>query len=319
MGRYARNSAILAKIEATEGVDAAPTGAANALLVSEQTINPLNAQNVDRALVRPFFGGSEQLVGVAYKEATFTTEVAGSGAAGTAPAWGALLIACGMAETVAAGLVSYQPDTPAAARSATIHYLDDGVRHALLGARGTVQFALQVGERPTMAWSFQGRDGGDVVAAAPALTLTAWKPPVVVKAGNTVDVKFGATYADGVVAGGTAIISRGLSLDLGNVVTFTPLLSAESVDITGRAVVGSIELDLTPTQEVQFLDDVKANVVRSIAFEHGPGAGHTVGFFLPAVQLINPKKVELNGRRLIGFDLRAVPVAGNDDIVIWCK
>ena len=43
MSRLIRNTAILAKIETAYGVDAAPTGAANALLVSNLSINPLNA------------------------------------------------------------------------------------------------------------------------------------------------------------------------------------------------------------------------------------------------------------------------------------
>ena len=65
MPRYARNALILAKVETTAGVDAVPTGAANALLVANLTINPLKANNVSRDLIRPFFGGSEQLVGTA--------------------------------------------------------------------------------------------------------------------------------------------------------------------------------------------------------------------------------------------------------------
>ena len=80
--RYHRNTAILAKIEATYGTDATPTEAANALLVSNVSINPLNAQNVSRDLIRPFLGGSEQLVGAANIELSFDVELAGAGAAG---------------------------------------------------------------------------------------------------------------------------------------------------------------------------------------------------------------------------------------------
>ena len=97
MPRYARNALILAKVETTAGVDAAPTGAANALLVANLTINPLKANNVSRDLVRPFFGGSEQLVGTATVEVSFDVELAASGTAGTAPAWGPLLLGCAFA------------------------------------------------------------------------------------------------------------------------------------------------------------------------------------------------------------------------------
>jgi peptide/nickel transport system substrate-binding protein len=55
------------------------------------------ANNVNRDLVRNYFGASEQLVGIAYIEAEFTVELQGSGTAATAPAWGALLRAAGHA------------------------------------------------------------------------------------------------------------------------------------------------------------------------------------------------------------------------------
>jgi hypothetical protein len=63
MTRFIRNTVILVKTEVTPGVDPTPTGLANAMMVSNLTINPLNAQNVARGLVRGFMGGDEHLVG----------------------------------------------------------------------------------------------------------------------------------------------------------------------------------------------------------------------------------------------------------------
>ena len=40
---------------------------------------------------------------------------------------------------------------------------------------------------------------------------------------------------------------------------------------------------------------------------------------MAGAQLINPKKADINGRRLIGYDLRSVPVVGNDDLTIYTK
>lgn len=318
MPRYIRNTAILAKIETTEGVDAVPTGAANALLVSDMTITPLNAQNVDRALVRPYFGASEQLVGTASVEVQFTVELAGSGTAATAPAWGALLRACGFAETVST-FVAYAPDTPANQKSLTIYWYDDGVLHKLLGAKGNVTLGMGVGERPTMQFTFTGKDGGVSAVANPATTLTAWKAPLVITDTNSGDVKLGGTYAAGAVTGGTSYTSRGLSINLGNQVQFTPLLGAEPVNITGREVTGSLQLDLSAAQEVTFFGSVKANTLQAISLEHGSVAGAIVGVHMAAAQLINPSKQDVNGRRLIGFDLRSVPSAGNDDLIIYSK
>lgn len=318
MPRYIRNTAILAKIEVTEGVDSVPTGAANALLVSDVTINPLNAQNVDRALIRPYFGGSEQLVGTAYVEASFTVELAGSGTAATAAPWGALVRACGFAEAVST-FVAYTPAAPSAQASATIYYYDDGVLHKLLGCKGTFTIAAGVGERPVLQFSFTGLDGGPAATANPATTLTAWRRPLVVTDANTGDLTLGGSYAAGAVTGGTTYVSRGLSLDLGNAVAFTPLVGGEYVDITNREVTGAVQLDLTAAQEVTFLGSVKANTLQSMSLQHGTTAGGIVGIHMGATQLINPSKQEVNGRRLIGFDVRAVPVNGNDDLILYTK
>lgn len=319
MGRYTRNSAILAKIETTEGTDAVPTGAANALLVSNQTINPLNAQNVDRDNIRPYFGASEQLVGTASISVEFTVELQSSGTAGTAPAWGELLRACGFVETGSVSYKQYAPDTPANQKSATIYFYDDGVLHKLLGAKGTFKLVMGVGERPALQFSFTGKDGGIAAAANPTTTLTAWKAPAVITDANCGDVKFGGTYTAGAITGGTAYTSQGLSLDAGNSVNFTPLLGGEYVDITGREVTGSLQLDLTAAQEVTFMGNVKANTTQSLSLEHGATTGYIVGIYMAAAQLINPSKQDVNGRRLIGYDLRSVPVAGNDDIIIYAK
>lgn len=319
MGRYARNSAILAKLEVTEGVDPVPTGADNAMLVSEITVNPLNAQNVDRDFIRNYFGASEQLVGTSYVELSFTVELAGAGSAGAAPNWGPLLQACGFALTDDTLFVSYQPAAPSLQKSVTIYYHDDGVLHKLLGAKGNLLPSALVGERPMLKFSFIGLDGGVSAVSNPSTTLTGFQKPLVVTNTNTGDLLFGCTYAAAALSGGTAHTSRGLTLDVGNTVAFTPLLGGEYVDVTNRAVTGKVQLDLAAAAEVSFMTDVKANLTQAIGLQHGTVAGNIVGFFMPAVQFINPTKEEVNGRRLIGADLRSVPSAGNDDLLIYCK
>lgn len=316
MPRYIRNSAILAKIESVYKTDPTPTGAANAILVSNLSPNPLNAQNVSRDLIRGYMGGSEQLVGNAFIEVSFDVEVAGAGAAGTAPAYGALLRACGMAEAITASTrVDYTP-VSSAFESVTIYYHDDGVLHKLLGARGTFSMDMGSGNRPVMKFKFLGVDGGISATSNPSLTLTAWKAPGVITDPNTADVTIGCTYSAGALSGGTAYSSQGLQLDLGNTVNHTPLLGDESIDISSRDASGSVALDLTAAQEVSFMASVKANTLQGIGLLHGTAAGYKVLVFAPGAQMINPKKNEVNGRRLIGYDLRLTPSAGNDELRI---
>ena len=316
MARYSRNTVILAKIETTPGTDSVPTGAANAILVSNQNINPLNAQNIDRAILFGYFGGSQQLVGNAYVEVSFDVEIAGSGVLGTAPAWGPLLRACAFAETVSASVsVNYTP-VSTSLESLSMYYYDDGALHKLLMARGDCSIKMDSGGKPVFSFKFMGIDGGLTAAANATPTLTAWQTPLAITDPNTGDVTFGGTYATNAVTGGTIYPSKGLNLSLGNKLQNTPLLGANSIDITDRAVIGSVELDLTAANEVTFMASVKANSTQSMSLLHGTTGGNKVLFFAPAVQLINPKKTDFNGRRLIGYDLRLVPSAGNDELRI---
>lgn len=315
MARYMRNTVILAKTEGTYGTDATPTEAANAVLCSEVMINPLNAQNVPRDLIRGYFGASEHLVGTAYVEVELTVELAGSGAAGTGVAYAPLLDACGMNETLTTSIrAEYNFETPVVG-ACTIYYFSDGLRHKLLGARGTASFVMTVGSRPHIKFRFLALDGGVAAATPSALTLTAWKRPDVITEANTGDVMFGSTYtpATPTLTGGTAYPSRGLEWDVGNNVVFTPLLGGETVDVTQREVTGKLMLDLTAAQEATFMTTVKANTTQSMGLMHGTAAGYKAMAFFPVVQLLNPRKEELNGRLLIGFDFRAVPSTGNDE------
>ena len=318
MPRYTRNTAILAKVETTPGTDAVPTGAADAVLVSDMSITPLDANNVNRDLVRGYFGGSEQLVATASVKVSFTVELAGSGTAATAPQWGDLLLACAMAESslTAPVRVEYNP-VSTNLKSLTIYYFDDGVLHKLLYAMGTCKLSAKVGERPTLQFDFVGLDGGISATTNPATTLTAWKTPPTMTKANVVDITLGGTYAAGAITGGTVYPSTGLTLDWANAVSYVPLLSSETIDITNREMTGVVELDLTAAQEVSFMATVKANTTQSLGLTIGTNAGNKVIIHAPAVQLINPSKQEINGRRLIGYDLRLVPGAsGNDELRI---
>jgi hypothetical protein len=92
--------------------------------------------------------------------------------------------------------------------------------------------------RPLLSFRFLGLDGGVTAASPSALTLTAFKVPLVVSEPNTGDLLFGATYtaATPTLTGGTGYPSQGIELDLGNDLAYMPLLGGESVDISQRSV-----------------------------------------------------------------------------------
>lgn len=320
MARYLRNTVIQAKLESTYGTEAVPS-ATDSLLVSEVSITPLQANNVNRDLIRGYFGGSPQLVGTASVEVSFSVELAGSGTATTAPAWGKLLQACGMAQTVQAASVDYTPVSVfGASSSLTIHYYLDGAKHVLLGARGNFSVNMDVGGRPLLRFRFVGLDGGLTSASNPSPTLTAWKTPVVVTTANTTAIAFGSalTYSSstGTVTGGTSRTGRGLNLDMGNNVVFQPLLGEDVVAITDRDASGSVSLDLSATVTSNFMDDIKANTLTAMGITHGTVAGNIIVIFAPGVQRINPTVEDVNGQVMQRYDLRLTPVSGNDELRI---
>jgi hypothetical protein len=317
MSRYLRNTVILAKNEATYGTDIVPTGA-EAMLTSKPQITPLSSQNVNRDVLRGFMGGSEQLVGSRHVECSFDVELVNGGAAGTAPAWGALLKASGFAETITAGVrVDYTPISSAFS-SASIYWYDDGLLHKIIGARGDVNFKKTSGMIPVMSFSFKGLYLTPAAAANATPTgITGFKTPQVVNEANTQDLTFGATHTLLIApafTGGTAYPSLGLEWSAGNKVDFIPLLGGESIEQTDRDASCKFQLDLTAAQEATFMGTVEGGGLTSVGLIHGTGAGHQSMVFLPFVQLINPSKAEQNGKRMIGFDGRVVPSAGNDEM-----
>ena len=318
MPRLKRKTVILLKTETTAGVDAVPTGAANALQVMDFDITPLDANNIDLNLLLPWFGNSPSLVGTASVKCSFSVPLAGSATAATAPAWGPLLIGCANAETT--GLttpnrVEYLPATDLI-KTSTIYYYDDGVLHKLLGCFGNMKLSAKSGEAPKLQFDFVGIDGGMTAVANAVATLTNWKLPVGITKANVTDVLLGCTYTAGALAGGTSYNSTGLTADWGNKVSFGPMLSVEQVILSDRAMVGTLQIELSAAQEVAMMASVKANTVQGLGFVLGTATGNKIMLHAPAVQMLNPKKDEVNGMRVISYDLKFNPVAGNDEFRI---
>ncbi|MBI5659880.1 MAG: hypothetical protein HZC43_10125 [Nitrosomonadales bacterium] len=317
MARLIRNTAILAKIESAYGTDAVPTGAANAILIANAQFED-NQDYVDRKLVRPYLGGSSQLIGARNLGISFEVELSGAGTAGTAPAWGPLLQACGFALDDQAAYVAYTP-LSASFPSLTIYYCLDGVIRKALGCRGTAELDMSQGAKPALKFKFTGLAGGVAEAALPSATLTAFTPPVAITDPGAGDILLGCTLAAGALSGGAAYPSRGLSVNIGAGVQHIPLLGGESVDITDRGVTGSVTLDLTAAQEVSFDAAIGGGQLTSLGFEFGTVAGNIIAVYAPSVQRLRPKDNDTNGRLLAEIALRMLPVSGNDELTLIVK
>lgn len=106
MSLLTRKRLLLAKIESVYGTDPTPTGSANAILVRNLNAQPFSGQNVSRDVIRNYLGNSDLIVAQKLSQIDFEVELAGAGAAGTAPAWAPLLKACAFAESLNTASIS---------------------------------------------------------------------------------------------------------------------------------------------------------------------------------------------------------------------
>lgn len=271
---------------------------------------------VDREIWFPHYGASEQLVAARVAEIKFTCELAGSGTAGTAPAWGKLMRGCGFAETVTAGRVEYNPVTDGI-ESLSFQYFRHGVRYISRGARGTAKLMLPAFGLPRIEFTFMGFEtNASESPISGSYDLSAWQRPQVLTDEFAGDIRLGGTFASGSVTGGTVLASRGLDLDVGNKVEHMELLGGERISITDRMVTGTMSTALTAAQEVAWRNEINAGANVSLGFNWGTTAGNRGTIWCPKVQRVDPQAEDYKGDLMIATELRIQPLLGNDDFIL---
>lgn len=301
--RFWRKMALLAKIESDYGVSSAPTGAVNALLGNDVTLTPLAGEEERRDLITPYFGHQGVMFVGNYVELQFGIEAAGSGAAGTAPAYGPLLRACGLAETLTAlTSAAYQPAS-SGQESATLFANIDGVNHIMLGARGTATLEFTPKRIPRFRFTLRGLLGPIADVALPAVTLTAFKKPLPVSKANT------PTYS----LHGYSAVGESLSFDLGNQVEVRNLIGEDSIQITDRQATGTAVIEAKSLATKDWFAIAQAETKGALSFVHGLVAGAIVELAAAAVQLGRPTYGQTQGITNYSIPLMLTPTNGDDE------
>jgi hypothetical protein len=298
---FINQTVILAKVEASKGTDAVPTGA-NAILVSDVTFTPLEGEEVERNNIRPYFGDGGSAMVTQYAKLSFSVEAAGVAAAGDLPGYEALLRASATSVTVDAGVdVRFAPVT-SGLESVTI-YIAVG-RNLQKMTAGMINTKL-AGDAKTIAkWQFEitGTYQAATDAVLPAVTYAQFQDPFGVnKANSTLSLH------------GTLVAASAFSFDFGNTVIKRDLINVDTVEITGRKSTGSVTFDNTRVSEKNWVELARQSARGPLAFTHGPGANNVIELIAPNVQLGKPTFGEADGIQQITVPLRYVPVAGNDE------
>ncbi|SIR42856.1 hypothetical protein SAMN05880590_13112 [Rhizobium sp. RU35A] len=308
MSKYARNKAILVKLETTYGTDAVPTGAANAMQVNNFRAEPLLGQDVSRDLMFPYMGHQGAILSGNYGRVSFDVEIAGAGAAGTVPAYGPLLRACGLAETVQAGVsVVYNP-VSSGQEACSIYYVMDGIRHILTGARGTFTLNVAPAQIPRFSFTFTGLLGPISDQPMPVCDLTKFIKPVPVSKLNTSFSLHGYTGA-----------VESFSFDLANDIQPRLLINDESIKQVDRMMTGSATIEAAALATINWFALAQAHTTGALAGQHGVTPGNIVGFGAGRVQIGRPSYQENQKIVTNQLALMLLPTAGNDEFTITVK
>lgn len=314
-GRSTRDSLITAALEGTSGVDATPSHTTDAVLYYAQGLEcSVKGLFVDRDVIRGGMGAPDKLLYARRGSIGYSVDLAGSGAAGTAPAWGRQLQAAGMAETISAGnRVEYTP-VSASLKTLTHWAYWAGVRRKFVYcSANSAKVRLKAGEPPMLDLGYSSlvQDLPDA-SANPTPTLTAWKRPLAVGPLGTAKIRLGGTYSAGVVSGGTEYDFSEFSLDLAPSVQDVPLVTAEAIDIDNRNPSASVILQLNASQEAAMHALMGSSI--SVGVSHGTTAGNKLVVWCTSGVVTAVEDAPQGNKLLtrVDFSLPPIAVAGDE-------
>lgn len=298
-----RSKILLARIETTYGTDSAPTGAEHAVLATDVQLTPMQGNDVSRELDLPWLGGQATIPAELHMRLTYKVELVPSGTAGTAPAWGPLLRACGVAEViVAATSVTYNPVSDAH-ESLTHHLWIGGTRYVMRGCRGNCTLRFTAQGIPYLEFDFLGLFGTPSEQTRPTPDLTDFLKPDLVTSARTPVFTLGAT----------PFVMRSCALNLGNQVEGRFLVGSESVLITDKAETLECTVEAVPVTTFNPIALAESQSTVALALQHGTAAGRRATLNVPTAQMQRLQSLE-NAQMIKEWPLRMVPlpVTGND-------
>lgn len=309
MGRILSNRQVIAaKVETTEGTAIALAGAdANNLIMDprfEADVPMYTRDFLDNSL-SPF----KQIATTRLARLSFKVECKGSGTAGTAPALGKLLRACGYGESIVASTsVTYAPISALASiPTLSIAIYKDGLRKALKGARGNVKYVAKAGEPGMFEFEFVGvYDGTTDVAILTPSGVDTTVPASLLS----------ATFS---VAGFSAFVSQ-ISFDMANVLTprgdINQASGYISTLLTKREPKGSFDPEDELVATHDFYGRWLAGTTGSLTWKHPGSAGNIVTFTVPACQYTKLGESDRSGIAILSTDFLMTRTTGDDEISI---
>ena len=304
--RQWRNKALLIKLETTYGTDSTPTGAANWIEARNVTLTPMDNDKVARNIDLPYMGSAGDIVVSSWAKLTFDVALVGSGTAGTAPKWGPLMVASGMAETIVAATSATYNLVSTSFSSACAYMNIDGVNHAMNGGRGDVKFKFGAKGTPMLSFSFDFNYVAPAALALPTVTRTGWQIEEGVNSANTLPLSINSVN----------LAMSDLEYGLGNKVVRNDLPGPQrEVAITDRTPTCTATVLAPALATFNPFTLVAAATTVPVTTTHGSTAGLKIQSTLQA-RISNVEYTNVENMAAYKLTLQPVPVNGNDEIVV---
>lgn len=309
MSKFARKTVIAAKVEVTPGTDIIPA-AADCIMVRNPVITPLDMTYEERNIVRGFFGNFDAIPTMKKVKVTFEVEYAGSGAAGTAPAWDGILQASGMSSTNVPATSQTWACLSGTGKTVSLYYNVDGLLHKMVWGRGNCTIKIKANGIPFKAYEFIGLDTGatDTVILTPA-SFGSYKTPLAANKLNTTITFFGVA----------TLAVESFELNFGQKNEQVSRIGSEQILHTDRKATGSIMLEMTSVATKDWMASIKSGATGALSIVHGTpaGAGNILTLAAGQVQIQNPTFSEIQGIQMVQFQTRFNPTnAGNDEFTL---
>ena len=308
MAKLYRKMLLLAIKETTPGTEEVPT-VANVMLVRGLQPQPITAEYVGRDNIKPYMGNNSQLAAGIHRTFEFEMEMAGSGTAGVAPAWGVLLEGCGFDESTNAGSpgeVHYSPISESIP-SLTMYVYLDGILMKMIGSLGTVVFDFTSKTIPVMRFRFIGDYSVMTDTAFPTgVDYSAFIAPVTV----------GKVFTPSFTIHNVAACMQSLVIDMANQLVYRDLVGCGGAIISNRAPTATTVFELTSVAAKNWGEVIKNSTEGTLSLTHGRVAGNIITVDLPVVTCNNAGLQEQDGVAMVNTSLTVNPNVGNDEILI---
>lgn len=301
-----KRNIILAKEESSYGADPTPTPGSNAILALDLQVTP-QGDKLERNPGMKSLSRFNPVIGKRWVEVTFGVEVRGSGSAGTAPKFGDLLEACGMAETVVgATSVTYKPSSQSH-KSVTIYAYIDGVVWKILGCRGNVEIVGDVNQIGRFNFTFMGLYVDYIDEALASGCVYDPRPEPLLSA---------AFSFDGVSTLKVSQFQANLQNEIAPSEDVNHAHGISAQTIVGRNPIGSFNPELVTKATYDFYTQWRTSDTAALSILFGQTAGKKLTVTAPSVTIDSVTPGDRGGIRIFDIPISFGLSSGDDELVL---